>query len=642
MIVEFFKRGTGGSTGPIDYFLGKDRDREHAKILSGDLEEVAELIDSSPYVKKYTAGCLSFFENDLSDAKKKALMAAFEKTLFPGLEPDQYRIVWIEHKDKENAETGEKRLELNFLIPNVEITTGKRLQPFYAKADLNRVDDFKSIVNYKYQLFDPDDPINRRSVKIAKNLPQDKKDFISAMNTEVALAVTEGLVRDRESLKSWMTEIGLEITRITKNQISVKNPNNPESKPIPLKGEFYEQNFRHSEQSAELKREASERYRQEADSRYANCIERYKKLCESKSEYHLERYATRDRSDSAEFTRQPEKQENEHTSQYKQDGAGLEQRYAGDAREPTAADTGLEKGLADVKRIEPNHSRASEAEKSSFFIEYSLDFDSSYFAYIEYRTRLRQQEQIQRYRSDAEASRSLEAGRRQSIYIDMQQQNLCRGRSKIYAFGFQNETKRSTLVENRERDTLNETRSAVIEHYRRTAESIEATTARARESTGAYTSTVRDYRAVKELHEHFKQQAQRSSEDSAEISEVRARTVRANYLSNFFTRCTTELESTVADTFKRFSAELADRQSSQKSGIEDYSASSRIGDQQSIETTSRTNHRENEFSRAVSAEISSINPTSVIKALDVLDQRKELQREQERQRSRDYDSPSPF
>ena len=80
-------------------------------------------------------------------------MAAFEKTLFPGLTPDQYRIVWIEHKDKENAETGEKRLELNFLIPNLEITTGKRLQPFYAKADLNRVDDFKSIVNYKYQLF---------------------------------------------------------------------------------------------------------------------------------------------------------------------------------------------------------------------------------------------------------------------------------------------------------------------------------------------------------------------------------------------------------------------------------------------------------------------------------------------------------
>ena len=43
-------------------------------------------------------------------------MAAFEKTLFPGLKPDQYRVVWIEHRDKENTETGDKRLELNFLI----------------------------------------------------------------------------------------------------------------------------------------------------------------------------------------------------------------------------------------------------------------------------------------------------------------------------------------------------------------------------------------------------------------------------------------------------------------------------------------------------------------------------------------------
>ena len=263
---------------------------------------------------------LIIFEDDLSDSKKKNLMAAFEKTLFPGLKPEQYRIVWIEHRDKENTETGNKRLELNFLIPNVEITTGKRLQPFFAKADLNRVDDFKTIINHKYQLFDPDDPINRRSVKIAKNLPQDKKDFISAMNTEVALAITEGLVSDRESLKAWMTDIGLEITRITKNQISVKNPNNPDSKAIPLKGEFYEQNFRHSEKSAELKREASERYRREANSRYADCIERYQKLCKSKSEYHLERYATRDRTDSAELTRQFTEQENEHTSEYKYNG----------------------------------------------------------------------------------------------------------------------------------------------------------------------------------------------------------------------------------------------------------------------------------------------------------------------------------
>ncbi|MDG9950938.1 hypothetical protein N7574_16815, partial [Acinetobacter ursingii] len=254
---------------------------------------------------------------------------------------------------------------------------------------------------------------------------------------------------------------------------------------------------------------------------------------------------------------------------------------------------------------------------------------------------IRQQEQIQRYTSDAEQSRLSEKSGGEHDNNNVRRETVRRVRPEISRHELRTGQWNKT-PSNSERDTLNELRSTIIEDYRRSTASVEATTASTRRSSTAYTSTVSDHQRIETIHANFKQHAQRSSEDSAEISEVRARTVRANYLSNFFTRCTTELESTVADTFKRFSAELADRQSSQKSGIEDYSASSRIGDQQSIETTSRTNHRENEFSRAVSAEISSINPTSVIKALDVLDQRKELQREQERQRSRDYDSPSPF
>ena len=638
MIVEFFKRGTGGSAGPIDYFLGKDRNREHAKILSGDLEEVAELIDSSPYVKKYTAGCLSFFENDLSDAKKKALMAAFEKTLFPGLSPDQYRIVWIEHKDKENAETGQKRLELNFLIPNVEITTGKRLQPFYAKADLNRVDDFKSIVNYKYQLFDPDDPINRRSVKIAKNLPQDKKDFISAMNTEVALAITEGLVSDRESLKAWMTEIGLEITRITKNQISVKNPNNPDSKAIPLKGEFYEQNFRHSEQSAELKREASERYRQEADSRYANCIERYGKLCESKSEYHLERYATRDRTDSEELTRQLTGQENEHTSEYKYNGGELEQGYQSDARELTDANTEHEKGLADIKRIEPSNSRASEAEKSPFFIEYSPSFDSTYFAYIEYMSRLRQQEQIQRHKRDAEQSRVSEIARREHEYPEVRNgERLALVRSDRPNSEELQEQLRSSAG-----NKLNEARIAVIENHRRTATAIEETTARARESTATYSIAITDNRAVKELHENFKRQAQRNSEDRAEISADRAESIRTDYFSKFFSETTRKFGISASRTFERVSDEFEYRFRGEANNSQRATEVSASRDRATIEADDRSNHQENDFSRAISTKISGVNPTGIFTALDQIDKRRELQRAQERKNDRGYDSPSPF
>ena len=49
------------------------------------------------------------------------------------MDQSQYRVLWIEHQDKLNEETGERRLELNFLIPNVEILTGQRLQPYYDK-----------------------------------------------------------------------------------------------------------------------------------------------------------------------------------------------------------------------------------------------------------------------------------------------------------------------------------------------------------------------------------------------------------------------------------------------------------------------------------------------------------------------------
>ena len=624
MIVEFFKRGTGGSTGPIDYFLGKDRNREHAKILSGDLEEVAELIDSSPYIKKYTAGCLSFYEDDLSDAKKKALMAAFEKTLFPGLTPDQYRIVWIEHKDKENAETGEKRLELNFLIPNVEITTGKRLQPFYAKADLNRVDDFKSIVNHKYQLFDPDDPMNRRSIKVAKNLPKDKKDFISDINIEVALAITEGLVSDRESLKSWMTDIGLEITRITKNQISVKNPNNPEGKPIPLKGEFYEQNFRHSEQSTELKREASERYRQEADSRYANCIERYKKLCESKSEYHLERYATRDRTDSTELTRQLEAQKNKPANQHRQDGAELERGHEEDARELTDSNTELEKGLADVKRIEPSNNRTSEAEKSSFFIEYSLGFDSTYFAYHEHQLRLRQQEQVQRYTSDEKPSQLPEITGGEHEYQQLQQTVMYSNRHE------QTDVRRR--IQNSERGQLNDVRSTVIADYRAAAAAAQRATEAARASITAHSNAEQNDKRTRELLQQIDNSLQYADRERKGDEKSYQTATESEAVREFITELGEQLNTAITEPFRAVSDRVKSKERDQRTIANDDLYRNR----EANSTIDPTTSKETGLSATVSRKIRGFGTENIFKALDELDRRRE------RRNDRGYDSPSPF
>ncbi len=67
-------------------------------------------------------------------------MASFERVLMPGLDKDQYSVLWVEHQDK-------GRLELNFLIPNTELLTGKRLQPYYDRADRPRINAWQTIVN---------------------------------------------------------------------------------------------------------------------------------------------------------------------------------------------------------------------------------------------------------------------------------------------------------------------------------------------------------------------------------------------------------------------------------------------------------------------------------------------------------------
>lgn len=93
MIVQFLAMAMDFPKDLLDYLLGKDRAREHARILSGSEAEIAGLIDTSPYHRKYTSGCLSFYESDLSDEAKSKVMADFEKCLFPGLDQGQYRVL---------------------------------------------------------------------------------------------------------------------------------------------------------------------------------------------------------------------------------------------------------------------------------------------------------------------------------------------------------------------------------------------------------------------------------------------------------------------------------------------------------------------------------------------------------------------
>jgi len=281
MIVQFFNRGTGCGEGTVDYLLGKDRGREQAKLLRGHDQETVALINGLDFEKRYTSGCLSFEEYDIYSDVKRQLMDEFEEMLFPGLDKNQYSVLWVEHRDKE-------RLELNFVIPNVELNSGRRLQPYYVGADYHRVDAWKQIKNIEYGFADPDDPARSQSTSLSKDLPADKKAAVEVINQAVERALLSGVVKDRASVVDYLKESGIEIARETQQSISIKDPEGGRN--IRLKGAIYERNFEFSrELGAEIKARSGE-YQSRVRERLAVAQERYQYGIEKRREYLEQRY----------------------------------------------------------------------------------------------------------------------------------------------------------------------------------------------------------------------------------------------------------------------------------------------------------------------------------------------------------------
>ena len=607
MIVDFFRRGTGLSSGPIDYLLGKNRDREHASVLLGDVDEVAGLIDSSPYAKRYTAGCLSFYEHDLRPEAKQKIMADFEACLFPGLPQDSYRVLWVEHRDKLNIETGQTRLELNFLIPNVEINTGKRLQPFYAAADLDRVECFKQITNHVHALYDPDDPANRQATKVAKALPTNAKELKATLEIEATLAIAEGMVSDRQSLVKWLGDIGLEVTRQTPNSISIKHPDDAKARPIRLTGAMYEQDFRYTDESPSITSAASADYRAAATERYTASCERYDKMLTAKSEYHHQRYRPQSQRDPKSPERSYDSTIAADRAEHGKDQGATAAGHDSTITTATAADRAATSELAAVERLEPRHRTSSKYQENPYQIEYSLDFTSMYNAYQQYLSWVRQQEQIQRNASKKgtfTADRISDSAENSGI-----QQNHNR------------------FIQG-ERGQVDELGITAIKHYR-------AATAAVTERIAAIGSPELYNRAARAVRSEL-ETVQRNSDKSnqaagGDYQQAEKPTIARDFAIETTVRYTAAIAAAFSEVGRTVEYRTADHQSLTRPSTE--------RDREAVRATNQAGDRENVFSRAISAKTSRFSADPIHEAIGVLDQRRELQQERKRNRGNDF---SPF
>jgi len=240
MLIKFFKRptnvnsgGKGGSPrASMNYLLSKKEDE--FRILQGNPELSVELAEVMESANPYSVGCLSFEEANIPEEDKKAIMQRFEESFLAGLDAEQFNICWIEHTDK-------GRLELNFFVPNVELSTGKRLNLYYDRADRHLAESFKKAINLEYGLTSPDAPEKRQTVSIDKSLPKNTKDAVAALNGLIEGEFKLGNIQNRQDVMNCFEKHGFEIARQGKDYLSIKNEN---GRNIRLKGVFYEQTFR--------------------------------------------------------------------------------------------------------------------------------------------------------------------------------------------------------------------------------------------------------------------------------------------------------------------------------------------------------------------------------------------------------------
>ncbi|MCT7594245.1 relaxase/mobilization nuclease domain-containing protein [Aliarcobacter butzleri] len=234
MVVKFFSNKKGGSVKALDYLLNEREKDGTAKVLVGDEQLTRNIINSISFKHKVCVGCLSFEEQNIDEDLKYKIMEDFEKHLLPSLESDQYNILWVEHTDK-------GRLELNFVIPKIELTSRVSMNPFYHKQDLSRIDTWQNLTNLTYGFTNPKDPAKERTLQGASKKISLQKDY-EQLDITLHELVKSGQIKNREQMIELLNENEIFVNRVGSDYISLKLPDSKKARRY--KGGIYCEEFR--------------------------------------------------------------------------------------------------------------------------------------------------------------------------------------------------------------------------------------------------------------------------------------------------------------------------------------------------------------------------------------------------------------
>jgi len=240
---KVLNHGTGSAQAAANYVLrGHGDDGISVEVLRGDVEAVCDLADTLDFKQKYKSFIFGFHEDDKPTPEQiSELIDVYEKHAFAGLPESSYTTAWVKHQDEKTG-----RIDLHFLTPCVELSTGKSLN-IAPPNHLKYFDCARDFLNAKHGWKSPDieaHPENAANFSGKPTAPvwgDSKKEVTAALNHHVADGIALGLVSNRADLLKYLKESGLVITRASEKSVSVKTPNM--ARAIKLAGAIYERGF---------------------------------------------------------------------------------------------------------------------------------------------------------------------------------------------------------------------------------------------------------------------------------------------------------------------------------------------------------------------------------------------------------------
>ena len=209
MLFKFLPTYTGGGLGRIKYILNERRKAAGtARVIKGDENLTRAIIKGIDFKQKTCFGVLSFEEKHdfLDEEQKLKIIKDFEHALLGDYMLERTNRLWVEHSDKNG------RLELNFLIPKIDLASGKSFNPYLAKFDQHRIDLIKKIINDEYNLSSPDDPAREQTISASKkNIGHYQN--LEELDKKLHDLAKEGYIKNRYHMIELLNHSCIEVTR---------------------------------------------------------------------------------------------------------------------------------------------------------------------------------------------------------------------------------------------------------------------------------------------------------------------------------------------------------------------------------------------------------------------------------------------